>query len=298
MLQYSTAIVRLNKDGSIDKSFGKSGLFRKRISEDVSCNYLFDLVIAPNGNIYAATSNYTYIDAESKTVRDLGVMSITKDGTLNTSFGTNGFASSDVDGGNDDAVSLAFTPNRKIVLGATSYTASGCKFVVLRYNTDVETGYEQPFTDADNNGKSFEVYPNPTKDILNINAKGIGSSYKIQMYFADVIAKQQNFTGVHAIQLMRDQPFYSDTNVVFPDSLGPHTPINSPSSKERLIPFKAIDSSALLYCHFKSRISTTFPRRVPWRRQAVLPEARPTVPRQQNGNICQRQFGELLHGQK
>ena len=32
MLQYSTAIVRLNKDGSIDKSFGKSGLFRKRIS--------------------------------------------------------------------------------------------------------------------------------------------------------------------------------------------------------------------------------------------------------------------------
>ena len=125
MLQYSTAIVRLNKDGSIDKSFGKSGLFRKRISEDVSCNYLFDLVIAPNGNIYAATSNYTYIDAESKTVRDLGVMSITKDGTLNTSFGTNGFASSDVDGGNDDAVSLAFTPNRKIVLGGTSYTASG-----------------------------------------------------------------------------------------------------------------------------------------------------------------------------
>ena len=181
MLQYSTAIVRLNKDGSIDKSFGKSGLFRKRISEDVSCNYLFDLVIAPNGNIYAATSNYTYIDAESKTVRDLGVMSITKNGTLNTSFGTNGFASSDVDGGNDDAVSLAFTPNRKIVLGATSYTASGCKFVVLRYNTDVETGYEQPFTDADNDGKSFEVSPNPTKDILNINAKGIGSSYKVQI---------------------------------------------------------------------------------------------------------------------
>ena len=33
ILQYSTAIVRLNKDGSIDKSFGKSGLFRKRISE-------------------------------------------------------------------------------------------------------------------------------------------------------------------------------------------------------------------------------------------------------------------------
>ena len=181
ILQYSTAIVRLNKDGSVDKSFGKSGLFRKRISENVSCNYLFDLVIAPNGNIYAATSNYTYIDAESKTVRDLGVMSITKDGTLNTSFGTNGFASSDVDGGNDDAVSLAFTPNRKIVLGGTSYTASGCKFVVLRYNTDVETGYEQPFTDADNDGNSFEVYPNPTKDILNINAKGIGSSYKVQI---------------------------------------------------------------------------------------------------------------------
>ena len=76
---------------------------------------------------------------------------------------------------------MAFTPNRKIALGATSYTASVCKFVALRYNTDVETGYEQPFTDAANDGKSFEVYPNPTKDILNINAKGIGSSYKVQI---------------------------------------------------------------------------------------------------------------------
>ena len=66
-------------------------------------------------------------------------------------------------------------------MGATSYTDIGCKFTILRYNTDVETGYEQPFTDADNNGQSFEVYPNPTKDILNINAKGIGSSYKVQI---------------------------------------------------------------------------------------------------------------------
>ena len=100
---------------------------------------------------------------------------------LNTAFGTNGFVSTDVNGGEDDAISLAFTPNRKIVLGGTSYTDIGCKFTILRYNTDVETGYEQPFTDADNDGKSFEVYPNPTKDILNINAKGIGSSYKVQI---------------------------------------------------------------------------------------------------------------------
>ena len=181
VLQYSTAIVRLNKDGSIDKTFGKDGLARNRFTTDVNSNLLADIVIAPNGNIYAAISNYIYIDANGKLQRDLGIMSLTKDGALNTAFGTNGFVSTDVNGGEDDAISLAFTPNRKIVLGGTSYTDIGCKFTILRYNTDVETGYEQPFTDADNNGKSFEVYPNPTKDILNINAKGIGSSYKVQI---------------------------------------------------------------------------------------------------------------------
>ena len=59
-------------------------------------------------------------------------MSLTKDGALNTAFGTNGFVSTDVNGGEDDAISLAFTPNRKIVLGGTSYTNIGCKFTILQ----------------------------------------------------------------------------------------------------------------------------------------------------------------------
>ncbi|WP_080732401.1 T9SS type A sorting domain-containing protein [Porphyromonas gulae] len=161
-LQYDLIVLRLNQDGELDNTFGESGIFKKNVI-DGGATYVDGIVLSPEGNIYVA------FNAVKNSISDLGLLSVDKNGKLNTSFGGNGYTVTDLSEAADEASAIVMQADGKIVLGASSFSATtGTPFVLLRYLTDVPSSV-LPMVGEE---KSFVVYPNPVKDVLNIEYEG------------------------------------------------------------------------------------------------------------------------------
>ncbi|WP_304296678.1 T9SS type A sorting domain-containing protein [Porphyromonas gulae] len=160
-LQYDLVVARLNQDGSLDNTFGESGLFKKNVIQG-GATYANQVLLSSDGKIYVAFS------AIKNTISDLGILSLDKNGKLNTSFAGNGYTVNDL-GGADEAVTMVMQSDGKMVVGASSFkSGSGTPFIVLRYLTDVPSSVLPVVGEQ----KSFVVYPNPVKDVLNIEYEG------------------------------------------------------------------------------------------------------------------------------
>ncbi|MBI4646547.1 MAG: hypothetical protein HY738_08130 [Bacteroidia bacterium] len=119
------ALVRYNTDGSLDSTFGCNG---KVITDfDSNIDQGNSVVIQADGKIIVAgcsmNSNELYFFAAAR---------YNSDGSLDSSFGTNGKVITDVGNGNDFGNSAAIQSDGKIVVGGSS---SG-DFAAVRYNTD------------------------------------------------------------------------------------------------------------------------------------------------------------------
>lgn len=170
-LQYSLFIAELNEDGSYYNDFATNGIFKHQIEKEGE-NYVTDLAVHSKGNIYASIRI-----VKGNILEDIGLVSLKPNGTPNTSFGTEGVVRTDINGSSDSPLALAFQPNGKLVVGATSINASGTKFTVLRYLTDVETNLNEVSTDPVN---SFISYPNPVIETLYIQSDS--NIDKIEVY--------------------------------------------------------------------------------------------------------------------
>lgn len=123
-------IVRLNPDGSLDPSFGTGGIM-------ISANqiHLTDLVIQPDGKILTAATTSIL-----GTTFDFAVVRYESDGSLDASFGSNGYAAN----GSGHAQDLILDADGSIVLlGYLPVFRNGSDYLAARFSSDgsIDNGF-------------------------------------------------------------------------------------------------------------------------------------------------------------
>jgi uncharacterized delta-60 repeat protein len=117
--------------GTLDSSFGTSGTVTTDFD---SYSSLIGLAIQPDGKVVIAGTSGS----------DFALARYNPDGTLDTSFGTDGEVTTDFTT-SDGANSLVLQPDGKIVVAGQAWdsTISGHDFAVVRYNADgsLDTGF-------------------------------------------------------------------------------------------------------------------------------------------------------------
>jgi uncharacterized delta-60 repeat protein len=117
------AVFRLNIDGSLDLTFNSIGYFRAIGNPGASIG------LQPDGKIVVSTASYT-------NTSDFDITRLTQSGTLDNSFGNNGWTFTSI-GGGDSPVRMAVQQNGKlIVTGFTVSSNATYDTVVVRYGQD------------------------------------------------------------------------------------------------------------------------------------------------------------------
>ena len=126
------AVARYNSNGTLDTSFGTSGLVSTEFNGMLDA--ASSVLIQSDGKIVAVGSA-----SSSATFYDFALVRYLSNGRLDTTFGTAGKVSTDFGGANlDIAYAGALQPDGKIVAAGTTSDRSGSKtpFAVARYNSN------------------------------------------------------------------------------------------------------------------------------------------------------------------
>lgn len=134
------ALARYNSDGSLDLTFGTSGLVAAQfLPSDTNYSLASSLAIQPDGKIVIAGDSFVRNPALASYVTDcnVGMARFISDGTLDPSFGTGGIVISDF-GGFDRADVLAIQSDGKILIAGDSSTTATGPFIpyLFRHNSD------------------------------------------------------------------------------------------------------------------------------------------------------------------
>jgi len=146
------AVARFNADGSLDNSFGGNGKVETEIgtSEDVAN----DMVLQPDGKIILA--GYSSRGAD---IHDFALVRYLADGSLDTTWGTDGKLLTSISNVEDHANAVLVQPDGNVV--AAGYTDNGVdneiEFAVVRYLSDFDVGIVEFGVE----NSSVLVYPNP-----------------------------------------------------------------------------------------------------------------------------------------
>ncbi len=116
--------------GDLDSSFGDDGIVTTDIGGTDDSDMANGVAIQNDGKIVAAGSG------GNGGGNDFSVVRYNTDGSLDSSFGTNGKVITDTGGDHDEASSIAIQENAKIVVAGGRMFAGAFDFVVVRYNTD------------------------------------------------------------------------------------------------------------------------------------------------------------------
>jgi uncharacterized delta-60 repeat protein len=110
------ALLRFNPDGSADSTFGING----KVSTDLNntIQEAYDIVLQPDSKILVA--GFT---SSSLTANDVAVFRYNTNGSLDSSFGSNGVAIPQINTDDDAALSMVLQPDGKIVTAGYTYTS-------------------------------------------------------------------------------------------------------------------------------------------------------------------------------
>jgi uncharacterized delta-60 repeat protein len=121
------AVVRYTGSGTLDASFGNTGVVTTRVS--AGDDRLHDVAIQPDGSIVVAGL------ACSGSDHDFAVARYTTSGALDTSFGSTGVVTTFISPSNDAANAVAIQSDGKIVAAGHAYSGSEIHVTLARYNT-------------------------------------------------------------------------------------------------------------------------------------------------------------------
>lgn len=130
----SFGLARLNPDGSLDTSFGNGGqVFTTLFGRSAS---LEDLALQPDGKI--VVGGYVDLGTPTEYNSDFWLARFNRNGTLDTSFGTGGFVTTDLFSGSAESLSaITVQPDGRILAaGGVRRTGEDTHFVVVRYLPD------------------------------------------------------------------------------------------------------------------------------------------------------------------
>ena len=119
------ALVRYNVDESLDTGFGTDG----KVTKDFNSgdDRALALAVLMTGKILVAGFAYNGTDF------DFGLVRYNSDGSLDTSFGTNGTATTGFDSWHDLAWALTVQDDGKILVAGYAWSGSSYDFAVVRY---------------------------------------------------------------------------------------------------------------------------------------------------------------------
>ena len=123
---YSFCIMRANVNGTFDTSFNGTGYVVTNISGTSATNGLTGLALQNDGKIIAVGSS-----AVSGTAR-LAIIRYNSNGSLDSSFGTNGSVLANV-GNNDQGIKVLVQPDGKILILVASGSSDSAPEFVTRY---------------------------------------------------------------------------------------------------------------------------------------------------------------------
>jgi uncharacterized delta-60 repeat protein len=122
------ALARFNVDGSLDASFGIGGKVTTAIGS--SDDFVKSIALQSNGKIVVAGISYNGVR------RYFALARYNVDGSLDTSFGSDGKVITAIGSSEDYVQSIAIQGNGKIVAVGLSFNGSEYDFALARYNVD------------------------------------------------------------------------------------------------------------------------------------------------------------------
>ncbi len=132
--QYGFALYRFDTNGAFDATFGSGGIATVPFTSPVGGHVAYGVALQADGRIVVAGPG---INGSFDT--DFTVARYNTDGSLDTTFGSGGYAFTDVSGTGEDDVArgLVIQPDGKIVVaGYPTESGEGAAFGVTRYNAD------------------------------------------------------------------------------------------------------------------------------------------------------------------
>lgn len=126
----SFMLARFNSNGTLDSGFGTSGVTTTFVNIS---SEIVDIELLPNGKIIAAGRQSPYDDPPVPDYVNFAIARYTTQGILDSTFGTNGIAGTDVVAGAPDVLqSMIVQPDGKIVAAGSS----GNNQCLVRYQND------------------------------------------------------------------------------------------------------------------------------------------------------------------
>lgn len=129
------AIARINVNGTLDTTFGTNG----KVTTDLAGNNDAAICIAINTDGKFAVGSYTYGAGSSNNFADFGIAKYNTDGSLDTSFSTDGKHVVVISpSGNDKPEAIAFQGNGKILMGGSAFLNTSVRddFAIVRLNAN------------------------------------------------------------------------------------------------------------------------------------------------------------------
>jgi uncharacterized delta-60 repeat protein len=124
-------IVRYNRNGSLDTSFGDGGIVTTMFPAG---SYAFAVALQPDGKIIAAGTHFVDFDPGEMSDTDFALARYNPDGSPDTTFGVGGQVTTDFLGKEDDAFSVLIQPDGKIIaVGSANDPVNFYDFAAVRY---------------------------------------------------------------------------------------------------------------------------------------------------------------------
>ena len=172
--RYESFIVRVNTDGTIDKTFGTNGFVRFEPFEGDGCTNSCDVVLAaPDGQIFGAVYSYNFVTLASRAY----VYNLDSNGQLKEDFAGSGIMALPKfteDENEVYAMSLALKDNKNLLVGGYNSVGDNWnnKLFIADINVDVKVddeGNEDDTTSVVGNYENrFNIHPNPATTTISI----------------------------------------------------------------------------------------------------------------------------------
>ena len=134
-------IVRYNRNGSLDTSFGDGGIVTTIFPAG---SYAFDVVLQADGKIIAAGTHFVDFNPGDMSDTDFALARYNPDGTPDATFGAGGQVTTDFLGKEDDAFTVLIQPDGKIIaVGSANDPVNFYDFAAVRYlsNGTIDTSF-------------------------------------------------------------------------------------------------------------------------------------------------------------